>query len=130
LNLPGSYVLCKEGYPPETIYIVSILFSLITSVFRLYYGKKIAELNIKRFIIEAFIPSLLPIIVALIMGYLFVDFMESGGLRFLFSALISVTVLLITIRYFALTKYELDKIKQIIHSTKERIHLWKRKNKQ
>lgn len=128
LNLPVSYFLFKTGYTPETIYIVSILFSLITSVFRLYYGEKIAELNIKRFLIEAFVPSLLPIIVASTIGFLFIYFMGQGGLRFILSSLFSITGLFLTIRYFALTEYELGKIKQIIHTNKERIHLWKRKN--
>ena len=130
MNLPVSYFLFKAGYPPETIYMVSILFSLITSVFRLYYGKKIAGLNIKRFIIETFVPSLLPIIVASTTGFLFIYFMEPGGLRFILSSFFSLTGLIFTIRYFSLTDYELDKIKQIIHSTKNRILLWRKKNNQ
>ena len=129
LNLPVAYLFFKAGYPPESIYIVVIVFLLITSFSRLYYGKKIAELNIKRYLIDALIPSLLPIIAALMVSYLFVYFMDPSGLRFLCSALFSVTGLLIAIRYFALTSYEFNKMQEIIQTAKTRFHSWKSKYK-
>lgn len=121
LNLPVSYFLFKTNYPPESIYIVSILFCVITSIFRLYFGKKIANLNIKQFVTEAIMPSIIPLLFAMTIGFVFICFMQDSGLRFILSAISSIIVLIISIRYFSLTNYELEKLKQIVNFSKNKI---------
>lgn len=63
--LPFSYVLFKIGYPPEIIYILGILNSLLVAGVRLYYGKKIAGISIVQYMKSAVLPILIPLTISL-----------------------------------------------------------------
>jgi Na+-driven multidrug efflux pump len=120
LNLPVAYFLFKSGFPPETIYIVAISFSLLISVFRLYIGKKITKLNIREFLKMGIIPTFYSIIPAVFLGFLIQYFLNEGLLRLITVFLLTISVMLIITWFFALSEYETDKINTIAIKAKRK----------
>lgn len=122
LNIPITYALFKMSYPPETIYFVAIFLSLITSFYRLYIGKKIAGLNIYEFLKNGILPTLLPIFSAVLVGIFIQMVIQDELLKFLMAFMLSILTMLITIRFFGLNKYELNKINSLIQTAKFKLY--------
>ncbi|MEA5111752.1 hypothetical protein SDC9_40155 [bioreactor metagenome] len=118
LNIPISYLLFKAKYPPSSIYIVAIFFSILTSVFRLYIGRKIAGLNINVFFRNGILPTIPPILSAVIVGLIIQIVVVDEFSKFILVFVLSISVILVTIRFFGLTKYEIEKINSLIQKAK------------
>lgn len=125
-SLPVSYMLFKRGYSPKTIYIVAIFFSIISTFFRLYFGKKIAGMNISKFLKEAVLPTFLPILSGIFVGVIFIFIMDPGIIRFILSFTISIGTMLVIIRYLSLNQFELNKINALLIAIKQKILSWKK----
>ncbi|MFA5540261.1 MAG: MATE family efflux transporter [Bacteroidales bacterium] len=52
LNLPVSYILLKLGYPPESVYVVTILMSILALIARLIVLRKLTNLPVKKFMFD------------------------------------------------------------------------------
>jgi len=122
LNLPFSYILFKIGYTPEWIYIVAIILSIITSFYRLYIGKKIANLDIKMFLKKGILPTIIPILTALVIGFFIQFYMNQSVERFIISFTLSILSMVLIIRYWGLNEYELNKMKSIIFNIKNKMN--------
>ena len=122
LNIPITFALFKLAYPPSTIYFVSILLSIITSIYRLYIGNKIAKLDISEFIKNGISPTLLPILIAILTGVFVQLLIENDLIKFISAFSISILSMLICIRFFGLNKYELGKINSLIQTAKRKIY--------
>lgn len=55
LNLPVSYFLLKMGYPPESVYYVTISMSFLALIIRLIALKKLINLSVKKFILDVLV---------------------------------------------------------------------------
>jgi Na+-driven multidrug efflux pump len=121
INIPITYTLFKLDYPPETIYFVAIFLSLITSLYRLYIGNKIASLNIKEFIKKGILPTFLPILIAILTGVFVQLLIENELIRFITAFSLSILTMLISIRFIGLNKYELEKINSLVHTAKQKL---------
>ena len=81
LPLPIAYFLFKIGYPPVTIYYISLLVNIPIFLFRFYFGKKIAGLNIGHFIKNGVLTTLIPLIIATLMLLVYISFVGQGPFR-------------------------------------------------
>lgn len=118
LNIPIAYLLFKLGYASQTIYVVGIFFSCIAAIGRLYCGKMIADMDISEYIKQGILPTFLPILIAIVVGYVIHLFVIEGVIKLILSFVIIVGAALISIRYLGLTKSELNMIKNMISSLK------------
>ena len=118
LNIPIAYLLFKFGYASQTIYVVGIFFSCIAAIGRLYCGKMIADMDISEYIKQGILPTFLPILIAIVVGYVIHLFVIEGVIKLILSFVIIVGAALISIRYLGLTKSELNMIKNMISSLK------------
>ena len=117
-NIPIAYLLFKFGYASQTIYVVGIFFSCIAAIGRLYCGKMIADMDISEYIKQGILPTFLPILIAIVVGYVIHLFVIEGVIKLILSFVIIVGAALISIRYLGLTKSELNMIKNMISSLK------------
>lgn len=46
LNLPASYIFLKVGFPPETVFVVAIIFSFITLILRVVISQRLLLCNL------------------------------------------------------------------------------------
>lgn len=64
-NLPLSYYVLQMGYPPYYVFLCGIIVSLFVFFNRLYFGKKIIQLNIWDYIKKALLPVIIPLFIAM-----------------------------------------------------------------
>lgn len=114
LGVPLIYFLFKLGMPPPTIYIVSIVITLLKSIARLMIGKKIADLSIKGYIAKVFIKGSVPLILSGILIPIPFLLLQQGIFRLIIVTLVYLVSSLIWIRYLGLTKDEFIRIRAII----------------
>ena len=93
---------------------MAITFSLIGFVERLYFGKKIANLNIMHFIKNAVVPLLLPIASATLTVVILNDQFKENIFRLLLTFALSMGTLTFVFWEFSLKKEEISKIKGMI----------------
>lgn len=83
LNLPISYFLLKAGCSIYTIIIVCIILELISFLIRLLQSKYLVGFNIKAYITEIVLPSLMTIVIPIIPCYFIHTLFGETWLRFL-----------------------------------------------
>lgn len=117
LQLLISYYLYTIGYPPETIYLIGILFNIVSASTRLYFGNKLIGLQIKEYIYSVFFRGSLPLVIAAVFSLIPLMLMNEGLFRFICTLAISFFSTLLFIRFFGLTQSEYLKLKSIIISS-------------
>lgn len=116
LTIPIAYFLFKMGLPPQTIYLVGIFISILSAGVRLYYGKKIAGINIGSYLKSVVLKSTIPILLAAgftILPYLF---LSDSFIRLILTTGISILASVVLIGYLGLTKDEFSRLKIIVQS--------------
>ncbi len=122
LNIPISYYLFKINFPQYSIYIVGIVISILSGLYRIYIAHKIINLDYRKFYNEAIKPTLLPFIVASCLGFIVYAYFPYGIFRFLFNLFIC-TISVIGITYFLVfDKSEKQQINNVFFSIKKYIH--------
>lgn len=112
LNLPISYFFLKAGYPPETIFVVAIVVSVLCEITRLFMLRGMINLPVRSFLRKVYFNVIVVTIISAILPYITMRFsgLESLG-TFLLICLISVISALLTIYIVGCDKHD----KQMIH---------------
>ncbi|MDD2502698.1 MAG: oligosaccharide flippase family protein [Clostridia bacterium] len=114
LYLPFAYFAFKRGMPPATIYFLAICSNLLTVFVRIYFGRKVAQIDIKSYIRNAIIAVLIPVIIASIVTFLFVQYTSLSIFRVAGTFLIFWLVYLPLFWLFGMQVLERDKWKQLL----------------
>jgi len=114
LNIPIYYLVLKMGYPPYSIYITSIIISLMGACVRLHFGKKIAGININYFFKTIVYPVLLPILLTIMFAFLPKITLQESALRLFITLSVSITIMSSTFWLWGLDVNEKTRVKQII----------------
>ena len=88
LPLPIAYFMFKAGYPPVTIYYIGLFINIPIIIFRFYFGKKIASMDIGHFVKYGILSTLIPLILAGGVLALYIHFVPQSPMRALGSFLI------------------------------------------
>lgn len=112
-TIPAAYLLFKAGMPPPAIFHVLVGAAVILSFVYLYYGKKIAGINLFDYINKVFVQASVPVILSVFISILPMLTMEEGFVRLVTTSLISGVASLLLIRFIGLTNEEVKKINKI-----------------
>ena len=106
LIVPVSYIFLKLGYDSATVFIVHLVFCLITFVLRLIIIRPMIKLSLREYILMTIIPSLktglLAITIPSILYFFLADTIFNGFVVLVFSVLCSIVAIYLT----GLTKNE------------------------
>ncbi len=111
LNLPVAYILLKNGLPPESVFIVSIVIAFCCLILRLIMLRKMVDFNIIKFIREVFIRILFVSVVSFIIPFYIYYSMDESILRLVLVLIISILSTSISIFIFGCTNRERQMIK-------------------
>jgi O-antigen/teichoic acid export membrane protein len=106
LNLPISYVFLKLGYPPQTVFYLALVNSVVCLYLRLALLTRMVELPLRSFNISVIIPVLLISVAAYIIPIIFLNNVDAGFLRFIIICSTGMVSSSIAIYIFGLTKNE------------------------
>jgi len=116
LSFPLIYILFKMGYPPYTIYIIGILMNFTSAISRLYFAKKLAGLDIRKFLYTIVWKGFFPLVMPIILASLLLVFFEESFLRLILLVFISLLTSLLLVRFLGLTHDEYERIRTMIVS--------------
>ncbi len=113
LNIPITYFLFKNGFPPYTVLIVNLSISILVIFERLYFGKRVAGISYNSFIVNGVLPALWPIMVVIGIELLIQLLIAEGMLRLVVVFIISSLLLTVFLLVFGLTKSEAKNLRNI-----------------
>lgn len=119
LNLPIAYVLLKIHDQPELVFYTSILISILSLLFRLYFVKKCLSLSVKQFFTEVVGRILLVSLISVIFFMFLKRFLYFADEWILFTVnLFSLLFIMIScIVIFGINKLERESIYRTIFKT-------------
>ncbi len=126
LNIPIAYIVFKMGYPPHSIFIVYMSISIFVAYSRLYFGKKVAGLDIKGFLNNTIMPIVLPLLFAVTAALAVQYYLSESFLRLVITTVVSLVVLTLSFWLIGLRNDEARKIKQIAYNMLHKIGLLKK----
>lgn len=114
LPLIVSYILFKFNFPPYTLYIVFIGYSVCVGILTLYFTKKVCNLSIILYLREVILPSLLTGII--IIGFTLIPYflLEEGFVKFIVIASTSTISFFIFVWFIGFSNEEQAKVLQIL----------------
>lgn len=124
LGLPISYIVFKKGGSPVSIYIVNLIMYGFTALVRLYFGKKVAGLQIKEYFNKSIFPVLMSLMAATILTYIVFFNMNIGFIRLIIVFLLFIVTFTALFWILGINKEEKNIIKNLIISIN--LKVWKR----
>ena len=109
-----SYFLLKMGQEPAIVFWVEIVISLFTSLFRLYFGKKIVGIKPTIFIKEATMPVLLPLVPSVLLPMFIVYSMQPGWTRLILVLITFIVCYSFLFYLIGIKTEERDRLKSIL----------------
>jgi O-antigen/teichoic acid export membrane protein len=125
LTIPTAYFAFKANYGPYVIYVIGIIVSSIVFISRLYFGKRIAKLNIVNYIKNGLLPIVKPLFLSLIVPLAFLNTLPEGLLRLTTVTLGFCVSLVLGFWFFGVSGEEKEKLKDVAKTfmTKTKIFL-------
>lgn len=116
LTVPLSFVAFKMGCSPTAVYIISVIMIFFIFGNRLYFGRKIAEINILKYLKNAIIPALFPLIIAGLLSFLIQYYFTESFVRFFFSTSVFMTVFTVAFWLLGFSNMEKENFKDLVFS--------------
>jgi O-antigen/teichoic acid export membrane protein len=108
-----SYVLFSFNYPPYSLYIIFIIYSIMASCIILYYTNKNFQLSIRDFIMNVLLRCVISFLIVFSISLIPV-FLIGNSLRSLVTVVfLSSTLFIFTVYFIGFTLEEREKIKQV-----------------
>ena len=113
-NLPLAFMLVKMGLPAYSVFVGSIFMELIASGIRIWFAHKIAGLDIWDFVLNTWLRSIVAAAITALASYLVSILLPQGFLRAILVGITSTLSIVLLIRFFVLSQFELDKIREMV----------------
>ncbi|MFV0145119.1 MATE family efflux transporter [Empedobacter falsenii] len=116
LNLPLGYLALKLGYPPYSVFLVSIFISIISLQFRLFFLKKLLNVNLIKYYTTVFFRIIIIVLLSIIIIYFFKinNLIAIDIINFIIQSMVSIIVTLIFIGCIGLNTKERLLLKNLI----------------
>jgi len=121
LTIPVAWVVFKMGYPPYSIFLVTICIGIFAIFVRLHFGKKDAGMDIQLFFKNGILPVILPLFLATSTTLIPQLILPQNFLRLCVSVSISLLVMTVSFWFFGLKQEEAFKLKQIASSSLKKL---------
>ena len=119
--LPIVYILFDKGFPPETIYVIFILYSLSQGSIYIYFAKKECGMSIILYFKEVVFKSLLSFIMIMMIVIIPHIFIDENFIRLTTVILVNIISFSFVMWFFGLEKVEKDFIINIFLKFRKKI---------
>lgn len=110
LNIPLAYTFLKLNFEPFVIYLIGIFISCLLFFNRLYFGKKVAGLDVKKYTKNAIVKVLLPLLFVLFFTLFIKSLINEGFFRFITVIVVFVVGFVASFWLYGISKDEKAKI--------------------
>lgn len=112
LNLPISYVFLKLGFPAQSVFIVTVVFSVVYLILRLVLLKKLIGLSRIAYLKEVIMPVSISAIIAYVIPLTISNYLPECFLRFAIVVVIGFLTSIISIFYIGMSLIERNMLKE------------------
>ena len=112
--LPITYMLFSWGFPPTTLYVIFLIYSLFQGAIYLYFAKRECGISIKSYFDDVVVKAVVPSLIILLIVLVPYNFIEVEPYRLLFVVVVNTFAFLLTIWFVGLSKIEKDFLLQIV----------------
>lgn len=123
---PIAYVLFKNGYPPTTIYYLSLFAIVLGSISRLYFGWSVAGIKPWTYIKQAILPVLWPLMIATAMIVLMNMYIVEGWVNLIVVFLSFCTIFPVLFWFIGMNAGEHNHWISIFRQLKSKVVFWKK----
>ena len=120
--IPFSFICYKLGANPEVAYIfnvIAVLFGMLSNAWTVHLY--IPEFSFKKYVYNDFMRMIILLIITYYIVLNFIKFMDESFIRFVFTFLISASIILITGYLFLLSK---DLKRSLYRQIKMKLKIW------
>lgn len=114
LNLPVAIILLKLGLPPYSVLVGSIALEVVAALARTFFANKLAGLSVREFLLKTLIASFASVGFVYLVTFRFSSYFESNFVRVIYTAIVSVLLILIAARFIVFSNEENMKIISLI----------------
>jgi hypothetical protein len=118
--LVAGFVLFKIGYPPYFIYIVFIIYSILSSGVILYFARKDCSLSISFFFSNVIFRCSVAFITTILISTLPIFLMNEGINRLFFVLIINITIFILSVWFIGFSNSERLNILSMVKNTLEK----------
>ena len=122
MNLPISYILLRNEFPPETIMIVAIIISIVCEFTRLYMLKGLIHLSVKSFLKDVYFNVIVVSVLAAIVPIVLNHYIHINFFSFLIITIVSVISAVVSILLIGCNRDERILVKSYITIAKNKIN--------
>jgi O-antigen/teichoic acid export membrane protein len=115
-NLPLAYLLVKTGLPAYSVFVGSLFMELIASGIRIWFAHKIAGLDIRDFVLNTWLRSIFAAAVIAFAAFIVRNILHQSLLRAFLVGVTTTLSMLLLLRYFVLSQFEIGKVREIVTS--------------
>ncbi|MBM3206682.1 MAG: hypothetical protein FJZ43_03620 [Candidatus Staskawiczbacteria bacterium] len=125
MNVPIAFIAFRLGAGPTSIFNIALLISLVIFFNRLYFGHKIAGMEVGHFLRNGVAKILLPLLLTLIITFVIRNIFNEGLVRLL--TVLSTSFILFTVFFwlFGLNRNERVQFDNILILAKKKIQIFK-----
>lgn len=105
--LPISGCLYRFLHQPILIFVVYLFMSLVVYLYRLWYCRKLLDLNLKEYVKEVWKRALSILVLAIVFHYAYVCYVQISGLMMFMSMLIEFLIILFFVLLIGLNREEI-----------------------
>lgn len=114
LTLPVSYLLLKNGFPPESTLYVTFVITILSQFARIFFMKKILFMSIKDYICKAVAPITIVSILSLIVPLFVKLYLSDSFFRFCLVCCLSPISVILCSFFWGMNKSEKGKFQHFI----------------
>ena len=107
-------MLFSWGFPPTTLYVIFLIYSLFQGAIYLYFAKRECGISIKSYFDDVVVKAVVPSLIILLIVLVPYNFIEVEPYRLLFVVVVNTFAFLLTIWFVGLSKIEKDFLLQIV----------------
>jgi len=120
-NLPISYILLKNGFPPQTTMIVAIITSLLSIYFYIWFLKRRINFNGRVFFNKVLMNVFFVSICGAILPIFMFHYLNDGISRMFIISIMSILSVMLSIYFIGLSSHERALVKIKIHEVTKKI---------
>lgn len=126
LVLPISYLMLKNGFPPETTLYVTIAITILSQFVRIVFMKKMLYMSVREYVCKAVIPILIVSMLSSIVPIIVELYLNDGFIRFCLVCFFSPISVLLCSFFLGMNKSEKNRLKCLIIQRVGRVRIIKK----
>lgn len=115
--IPVSYYILKVGFDAESVFVASIVLSVINYIVCLFVVNRIYTINLQQYVKQIIAPCAIFTIVIVVFLSFINDVLPASHIKMIWLAIIEVAIGIIPLYFIVFTKQEKELIKKIIKRT-------------